>query len=271
MGKKRRHLVSDSDILDTYAREKVINKTAKMLGLGESTIARVLAKAGVRTADGLTAYRRAARRYDDDAQAEILRRYEAGELFVDLVAEFGGTYDTLKRAIVRAGGKLREDTSVRSRPGEIDKIRELYRAGLSQQAISIKVKRSQSFVSRVMREHGLARRKFQPAGPEHPMWKGGEHMREGYVQAWVPADDPFVSMANQTGYVAKHRLVMARSLQRCLTRYETVHHIDGDPANNDLSNLQLRQGRHGKGVVSRCKACGSHDIETVPIAAVSPP
>lgn len=36
-----------------------------------------------------------------------------------------------------------------------------------------------------------------------------------------------------------HRVIMERQIGRALTRDECVHHIDGDRANNDLSNLQL--------------------------------
>lgn len=71
--------------------------------------------------------------------------------------------------------------------------------------------------------------------------------------------------AQASGYVLEHRLVMATALGRPLSRSETVHHIDGDTFNNELSNLQLRQGKHGKGVVYRCNGCGSHDVGPVPL------
>ncbi len=74
-------------------------------------------------------------------------------------------------------------------------------------------------------------------------------------------------MRNRMGYVFEHRLVMARSLGRPLAPKETVHHIDGDRQHNDLSNLQLRSGRHGNGAVYRCRDCGSHNVEAVPLKA----
>jgi hypothetical protein len=47
----------------------------------------------------------------------------------------------------------------------------------------------------------------------------------------------------------------------------------GDGQNNDISNLQLRNGHHGNGIVLACRSCGSHDVVAVPIAdpAVSGP
>src|ERR1039458_509397 len=65
-----------------------------------------------------------------------------------------------------------------------------------------------------------------------------------------------------TAYALQHRVVMARSIGRPLRgRYESVHHVNGDRADNRLDNLELRQGEHGTGHVHRCLACGSPRIE----------
>ena len=53
---------------------------------------------------------------------------------------------------------------------------------------------------------------------------------------------------------------MEQALGRYLEPDETVHHLNGDKTDNRLENLQVRQGRHGNGLVRRCADCGSTNI-----------
>jgi hypothetical protein len=56
-------------------------------------------------------------------------------------------------------------------------------------------------------------------------WGGGRKINKGgYVEILLQPDDPFYPMANKSGYVKEHRLVIAKQLGRCLERWEEVHH-----------------------------------------------
>lgn len=89
---------------------------------------------------------------------------------------------------------------------------------------------------------------------------GRRILHGGYIRVTVPPGTPG---QDSSGRMLEHRYVMQEHLGRPLTRAETIHHLNGDKQDNRLENLQLRNGRHGKGKTLRCRACGSHDIEAV--------
>lgn len=88
-----------------------------------------------------------------------------------------------------------------------------------------------------------------PTNPMHgktrdanPAWRGGRKVRkDGYVLVIAPEGyhNPISSGKGKTGYVLEHRLVMEQHLGRYLEPHEVIHHIDGDPTNNNIENLQL--------------------------------
>jgi HNH endonuclease len=147
-----------------------------------------------------------------------------------------------------------------------------YATGNSTTAIAARLGCTVALVTRTLEVAGVARRpKGFRHGEKHHAWVGGRHVRDGYVRVWLSADDPLVSMAQRHGtsgggYVFEHRLVMAKHLGRPLLKSETVHHKNNDTQNNDISNLQLRQGRHGKGAAFKCADCGSCNIVSAPLA-----
>lgn len=133
---------------------------------------------------------------------------------------------------------------------------------MSQQQIGLQVGISQAVVGRALKKMGLPTVEIR-SGKNHPSYKGGRVVTDqGYVMVLADKADEIASaMANRSGYVLEHRLAMAKAIGRSLLSDETVHHINGDHADNRLENLQLRQGKHGKGVVMVCCDCGSHNVK----------
>jgi hypothetical protein len=72
-------------------------------------------------------------------------------------------------------------------------------------------------------------------GEKHPNWKGGRIRHSmGYYLLLIPSH-PF---CNQSGYVPEHRVVAEKRLGRYINpKQEHVHHLDGNKANNESSNL----------------------------------
>lgn len=79
-----------------------------------------------------------------------------------------------------------------------------------------------------------------PKGERNGNWKGGRSITpNGYISVQLMPDSPFYPMVSKKGYVYEHRLVMAKSLGRCLSSDETVHHKNEDKHDNRLENLEL--------------------------------
>jgi hypothetical protein len=188
---------------------------------------------------------------------------------VQLAERFGTTALTVRRALRRAGVATRGQGANRRvfTSDEQARMEDLYRDGMSQEHIAQELGTTQSKVSRILRSRGVRSGRTWLEGTRHPRWKAGRVATSGGYIAVVPTDDLARAMVPYgSAYVLEHRLVMAHALGRPLTKEETVHHINGVKDDNRLENLQLRRGKHGRGEILRCRACGSHDIETVTIA-----
>jgi hypothetical protein len=88
---------------------------------------------------------------------------------------------------------------------------------------------------------GQVRGTFDPvelAGPRRQRWREVYKRldRDGYWLVWV-----------NDAWEREHRVVMAETIGRPLHPDETVHHRNGDRADNRPENLELWIGNHGRG------------------------
>jgi hypothetical protein len=249
----------ENSIVSLYESGETVRSIARVVGTRTSVVTSVLDDRGVEIRTGRA-------KLTPEQEQEVLRLHDAGHASARIAAMYKITPGTVTRILNRHGVVPQQ-----GRPrgtgwsdSEQQLIVSLYENGVSQQTIAHQIGVSQSVVSRVLQHAGFdTKRTNFPRREEHGMRKGGRNTTDkGYVQVMPrPEDLPYVRVM-ATGYALEHRLVMGKKLGRPLTDNETVHHIDGNRANNSPENLQLRQGRHGAGVRYICVDCGSLNVVT---------
>lgn len=257
--KHKSELPEDSVIVESYKRTLSSNKTAEELGINQKSVLKVLYRNNVATT-GIQHYRLNAEKYSREIQQQMKELYEGGMSVTLLQEKFGGTSTSIRQAITRMGGTLRNPGGKKpiEYTDEMQKeICALYVDGFSQIEIANKFNIAQTTVSRLLNSNGIRTR----SRTKHPKFVDGKcKSQQGYVLIWMEPDDPLKAMRPRNGYVREHRLVMARHLGRPLTEDETVHHKNGKRDDNRLDNLQLCQGKHGNGQALNCDDCKSIDV-----------
>jgi len=215
--------------------------------------------------------RRGSRRFTADEERDVVAAYRSGRSLSSISKSFGCAPMTVLRTLLRNGEdtqqrKVRSD--FRDFPSEaVDDMVAMWTDGRTLEEMGKKYRTSSHTIKRNLLLRGIEPNRRLAAGKKD----GVTYLAGGYLAVSVPPDHPLAGMARTapgkvTQYVLEHRLVMAEHLGRPLEPHETVHHINGKRDDNRIENLQLWIGRHGKGVVMRCRSCGSHDVEAVDVA-----
>ncbi|WP_166820525.1 HNH endonuclease [Thalassoroseus pseudoceratinae] len=266
---KRRKLSKDTkaEIVKRFVSGERSIDIAKDLNCGKTTVYRIVREAGIQPSSlerERTGRGQGVKRFNERETQEVIAEYQAGGTCKSIATKYECCGRTIANTLNRNGIELRNRGAVWNEvPEETQQeIVRKYQEGSSIQSLHKEHNLTTRNVSRILLANGLKIRHRMAKAERHWNWKGGRLLQnQGYIQCLVRRNDPLFCMANCSGYVLEHRLVMARHLGRPLESWESVHHIDGDRTNNHIDNLQLRSGKHGSGVSCRCRECGSKNIE----------
>lgn len=256
-------------IVELYKSGQSIAKIAKTIGAGKNSVNRLLVRAGICKEKNI-------HKFDSRTEKEIATEYENGVSSRELCEKYQCCDTTIMKIAKNHHIKIRPKGGLEIPIADDIKqqILELWNKGLVKEQIlrECNIKMHTYKFRRIMQELGISIEEIKSRrleGENHHLWNGGRQITDqGYVLITIRSTDPYFCMRQDRkknrGRILEHRYVMAQHLGRPLEVYESVHHIDGNRQNNDISNLQLRSSGHGIGQVCKCRNCGSTDIGFIP-------
>jgi hypothetical protein len=269
--------MSKSTLVSAELEQKIIERyqsgasgqiVAAEVGFTKGTIYRVLRRNSIPRRRDFSRVGKNHRLFNDETEEKIAQEYIDGGTLKSLGKKYGTNFVTIRNALKRQGVKSRRRGGLFKRliTKDKEKILAMWNAGKSQSFIAKEVGASQTVISRAILECGGEPKPRFVRGENHGSWTGGKtNWPGGYIGILIQPDDPNYSMANTSGYVLEHRLVMAKHLGRPLRANEMVHHISGDKSDNRIENLQLVHVGHGTGEAFCCLDCGSRNVGPVEI------
>lgn len=168
---------------------------------------------------------------------EIIEKYLSGmsSIKISKIAQISpaGVLGILKRNEIKMGGIVRDRrySNLLRRVCNYDAIINDYKSGMFLHDVAKKHNIGDSHTLHILKKNGIQSRGREgiKKGKDHPRWRGGKtHDKDGYI----------IQKEGRT-----HRLVMERIIGRKLFHWESVHHINGNKRDYDITNLVLMTGR----------------------------
>lgn len=267
MGARRKiDNITGKEISEKYKEGKSLRVLGKEYGVSTMTIRKYVLENSVET------------RVDDFARIfktkeqlnDLVEKWKSGMTQKELKDHFHCGWSGIKTGLRKAGIKAKYSRLERLRlsPNIEQKIENLWAEGTDAQTIAKIMKLDRATLCRWLENHGYKVEARRPTGPKSSGWRGGRRIdKNGYILITLEKKDPYLPfMAMKNGQCFEHRYIMAKYLERPLSRYETVHHINCLRNDNRISNLQLRHGNHGVGGIFQCQDCGSLNISAIPLS-----
>lgn len=213
---------------------------ANLIGVASATINRWAADANV------VVPRYNANEFPQEIHAAVLDAYGAGFTAPEIEGMIG-----VKATVVYGWVSSAGIPSQQAYPKELKAAAEsAHQAGFSTLEIANMLGVSRAWVQRRVVSNRVPKDGIGPASKP----RSGD----GYTEVTIGADHWLAPhTARRRGRMLTHRAVMAIHIGRPLDKCETVHHLNGDRADNRIENLELHGGHHGNRRKFVCASCGS--------------